>query len=402
MKDAYSFDRDDGGLDVELRARTAGRTTGSSSAAGSRRTPSQAESGMMGGSESIDFLAPSGSGENTLVTCENGDFAADLEIARGDSAGAGVPGRRSARRRRSRRRASRRSRRSRSSSAIDAAATSKAMPVDADDGTVVLALVRGDDRLEEAKLAAALGGDVRPATDEEIRAAFGADPRLARPGRLRRARSSPTRRCATGQFVAGANRDRLAPARRRGRARLRGPLRRHPRVRRRATAARTAAARSRFQTAIEVGHIFKLGTQVLGAARRDVPRRGRQGEAARHGQLRHRPRARDGGRGRAAPRRARDHLAGGDRAVRRARRRAARARGARRAGRARRWRPPGTTCCSTTATQRAGREVRGRRPDRHARSASPSARRRSRTARSTCATARPARSAVCTLADSGG
>ena len=43
----------------------------------------QAESGMMGGSESIDYLAPSGSGENTLVTCENGDYAADLEIARG-------------------------------------------------------------------------------------------------------------------------------------------------------------------------------------------------------------------------------------------------------------------------------------------------------------------------------
>ena len=38
---------------------------------------------MMGGKESLDFLAPSGSGENTLVTCENGDYAADLEIARG-------------------------------------------------------------------------------------------------------------------------------------------------------------------------------------------------------------------------------------------------------------------------------------------------------------------------------
>ena len=41
----------------------------------------QAESGMMGGSASVDFLAPSGSGENTLVTCVNGDFAADLEVA---------------------------------------------------------------------------------------------------------------------------------------------------------------------------------------------------------------------------------------------------------------------------------------------------------------------------------
>ena len=59
------------------------RTTGSSSACGLEYSAVQAESGMMGGKESIDFLAPSGSGENTLVTCENGDYAADLEIARG-------------------------------------------------------------------------------------------------------------------------------------------------------------------------------------------------------------------------------------------------------------------------------------------------------------------------------
>ena len=39
---------------------------------------------MMGGSESFDFLAPAGAGENTLVTCENGDFAADIEVARSD------------------------------------------------------------------------------------------------------------------------------------------------------------------------------------------------------------------------------------------------------------------------------------------------------------------------------
>ena len=76
----------------------------------------QAESGMMGGSESIDFLAPSGSGENTLVTCENGDYAADLEVARGVPRAPEFPD--AARRAgaRSRRRARRRSRRSRSSS----------------------------------------------------------------------------------------------------------------------------------------------------------------------------------------------------------------------------------------------------------------------------------------------
>ena len=107
---------------------------------------------MMGGTESYDFLAPSGSGENTLVTCENGDYAADLEIAHGvprapdfppplaapeEIETPGVDDDRGARR---------------SCSTIDEAATSKAMPDTKADGTVVLALVRGDDRLEEAKL----------------------------------------------------------------------------------------------------------------------------------------------------------------------------------------------------------------------------------------------------------
>ena len=44
-----------------------------------------------------------------------------------------------------------------------------------EDGTLVLALLRGDDRLEEAKLQSALGSDYRPATDEEIVAGFGAE-----------------------------------------------------------------------------------------------------------------------------------------------------------------------------------------------------------------------------------
>src|SRR5205807_1707331 len=45
--------------------------------------PVQAESGMMGGSESRDYLAPAEGGAHTLVMCERGDYAADLEIARG-------------------------------------------------------------------------------------------------------------------------------------------------------------------------------------------------------------------------------------------------------------------------------------------------------------------------------
>src|SRR6185295_9624343 len=87
---------------------------------------------------------------------------------------------------------------------VDLAATSKAMPVVVE-GEVVLALVRGDDRLDEAKLAAIVGGDVRPAQVEEIREAFGADPGSLGPvGFDGRIILDETLR--GGQYVAGANR----------------------------------------------------------------------------------------------------------------------------------------------------------------------------------------------------
>src|SRR5437762_2551653 len=81
MKDAYSFDRDEDGLrrSFELNRGAYHRIFERCSL---ETYDVQAESGVMGGKFSIDFLAPSGSGENTLVTCENGDYAADLEVAR--------------------------------------------------------------------------------------------------------------------------------------------------------------------------------------------------------------------------------------------------------------------------------------------------------------------------------
>src|SRR5213592_4071315 len=130
-----------------------------------------AESGMMGGSGSQDFLAPSSSGENTLVTCENGDYAADLEIASGVPSPADfppeldapeeveTPGQRTIEA-------------VSEFLGVDPRATAKAMPVVVD-GRVLLALVRGDDRLNEMKLLAALGEDFRPAEDAEIRDIFG-------------------------------------------------------------------------------------------------------------------------------------------------------------------------------------------------------------------------------------
>ena len=172
MKDAYSFDRDEAGLDESFRKqeeayhRTFRRC-------GLEYSAVAAESGVMGGKESIDFLAPSGSGENTLVTCENGDYAADLEIARGDPAVRGFAGasrgtREGGDARRHDHRGAGGVPRHRQLGDLEGDARRQA------DGTLVLGLVRGDDRLSESKMLGVLGSDFRPATDEEIRAAFGA------------------------------------------------------------------------------------------------------------------------------------------------------------------------------------------------------------------------------------
>ena len=89
------------------------------------------------------------------------------------------------------------------------------MPVVKDDGTLVLALLRGDDRLEEAKLQSALGSDFRPATDEEILAGFGAEGGSLGPvgfkGPVARRRDAPR-----GPVRLRREPHRLAPPRRRG------------------------------------------------------------------------------------------------------------------------------------------------------------------------------------------
>src|SRR5919198_219098 len=80
MKDSYSFDRDEAGLDESFR-KHAEAYWKIFERCGLEVYEVAAESGIMGGSGSRDFLPPAGSGENTPVTCENGDFAADIEVA---------------------------------------------------------------------------------------------------------------------------------------------------------------------------------------------------------------------------------------------------------------------------------------------------------------------------------
>jgi prolyl-tRNA synthetase len=256
MKDAYSFDRDEEGLDRSFQAH-AGAYRRIFDRAGIEVYEVEAEPGMMGGSESTDYLAPAESGENTLVTCENGDYAADLEIARGIPRPAEFPEQLDAPEEVETPGATTIEALA-ELLAIDPAATSKAMPVVVD-GRVVLGLLRGDDRLEEAKLAAVLGADYRPATEEEIRQAFGSDPGSLGPvGYSGEILADEALR--EGQFVAGANRTGWHL---RGVEQGRDFEARFADIRqpKEGDSCPNCGGSLRFQTAIEVGHIFKLGTR---------------------------------------------------------------------------------------------------------------------------------------------
>jgi prolyl-tRNA synthetase len=252
MKDAYSFDRDEESAFASFeKNRVAYHRIFERCGIDAQEV--KAESGIMGGELTYDFLAPSGSGENTLVRCERGDYAADAEIAQGIPRAPEFP-------------ASLASPEEVSTPDIttcealadflhvDLAATSKAMPVTTDDGRVVLALIRGDDRLSESKLLSALKTGSRPSTDEEIRAAFGASGGSLGPVAFDgEVIADLTLR--DGQFVAGANKDgfhlRGVEAGRDYQPRfadLREPLEgdRCP----------ECGGALTFETAIEVGHIF--------------------------------------------------------------------------------------------------------------------------------------------------
>jgi prolyl-tRNA synthetase len=253
MKDAYSFDRDEAGLDESFRkhAEAYGRIFERCEL---EFYEVEAESGEMGGTESNDFLAP-GAGENYLVRCENGDYAADIEAARGIPAPADFPAALEAPEEvdtpgmRTIEDVSK-------FLEVDPRATAKAMPVVVE-GKVILALIRGDDRLDEAKLAAALGQLVRPAHPEEVTETFGAGGGSIGPV------GSPVRVLADealreGQYVVGANRDdrhlKGAQAGRDFEADF-ADLRRV----KDGDSCPNCGGKLTIEQAIELGHIFKLG-----------------------------------------------------------------------------------------------------------------------------------------------
>ena len=273
MKDAYSFDVSDEAAQVSYQkmydayARIFARC-------GLRTLPVEADTGVIGGKFSHEFMVPAETGENEVVYCESGQYAANIEKAasRGplrptptNHTGAApetfpTPG----------------------VVTIEAlAAPPFNVPAhaqiktlvhmvkrpDGDESDPVLALIRGDDQLNEAKFAGALGTNVfRPATAEEVFAAMG-----ARPGSLGAIRSTlktpgirviadAALRGASG-MTTGANED--------------GCHCRHVDLERDLQVTQWADLRTvqpgelctvtgqplKIHRAIEVGHVFKLGTK---------------------------------------------------------------------------------------------------------------------------------------------
>ncbi len=169
MKDSYSFDRDAEGLDAsyQLHRRAYERIF---DRAGLRWYEVESDVGMMGGSGAHEYMAPCEAGENEVALAPG--YAANVEVASARAQPvempppldhpreAPTPGLTTV---------------DEVSEAlgVPAGAALKALPVIAEGRGMVMALVRGDHRLNEIKLRNALGAGFRQATREEIETELG-------------------------------------------------------------------------------------------------------------------------------------------------------------------------------------------------------------------------------------
>jgi len=169
MKDSYSCDLDDAGLDVSYQKHF-GAYERIFDRLGLDAIAVRSDVGIMGGTAAHEFMVLNEFGEDTLVICDNGDFADNQQIAVVGkpapepeellpTADVETPG----------------------ATTIDALAeflriptskTAKAAFFMTGDGRFVVAIVRGDYDVNETKLVNALKarGGLRPATLDEIKA----------------------------------------------------------------------------------------------------------------------------------------------------------------------------------------------------------------------------------------
>jgi prolyl-tRNA synthetase len=168
MKDSYSFDRDQEGLEAsyadhrEAYAKIYDRC-------GLDWYECASDVGMMGGTAAHEYMAPCPAGEDEVVLGPHG-YAANLEVASADARVvapleglAGViatPGLTTVEA-------------VSGALGLDPGQLLKAFPVITESRGLVMAFVRGDHRVNEVKLANALGEGFRPAREDELRGPAG-------------------------------------------------------------------------------------------------------------------------------------------------------------------------------------------------------------------------------------
>jgi prolyl-tRNA synthetase len=174
MKDSYSFDLDEAGLDASFEAHR-GAYERIFARLGIPAIAVEASSGNMGGSDSIEFMCPTPAGEDLVARCPDCGYAANLEKATSalapvtDEAGPAAPQRLDTPGVRTIEDLDK-------LHGVSAERQIKTL-VEVIDGQLTLVLLRGDHPLADQKLLDATGATtIRPAQPEEIVAALGASP----------------------------------------------------------------------------------------------------------------------------------------------------------------------------------------------------------------------------------
>lgn len=177
MKDAYSFDASDDAAMASYR-RMYEAYTRIFARCGLKAMPVEADTGVIGGKHSHEFMVPAETGENEVVYCEVSGYAANIEKAtsRGPKSSISKESTGPAPERFPTPGVTTIDDLTKPPYSVPAAQQIKTL-VYVVDGQVVLILLRGDDVLNEPKLVSQLGAtDVRPAQEAEIVAALGARP----------------------------------------------------------------------------------------------------------------------------------------------------------------------------------------------------------------------------------
>ena len=203
MKDAYSFDADEEGLELVYQ-QAIGAYRRIFARCGLSVVMVEADSGAIGGKDSHEFILPAEVGEDTIILCGSCDYAANVERARGGKPPAPrseplpvedvhTPGIRTIEE-------------LGAFLGVEANQTLKVVLYVAD-GSLLAATIRGDLDVNEIKLKRALGiADLRMATDAEVTEA-GMAPGSASLVGIRGVRSVADDSIEQGSnFVAGANR----------------------------------------------------------------------------------------------------------------------------------------------------------------------------------------------------